>query len=226
MPIVVAIETASDIPSIQKKDVVARFRRDGCSHCETSQDAWDTVCKIIDREYEDKQKAAVMEVESELESALGFQFPDGRPYSVSGYPTVSYFKQGIFQGEHNGGRSAEELVVHILNVLDLKKKPKKRTRRHKHKRRHSARKRRTHRSAHKHRSPHRHRSAHKHRSPHRHRSAHKHRSPHKHRSAHKHRSPHKHRSAHKHRSPHRHRRAPKQKKLEVIDLSQIMGRNR
>jgi hypothetical protein len=196
MPIVISIKSEDDIPSLNKKDVVARFTRDGCTHCESSQDAWDKVCKILEHEYEDKEKTAVTEVESRLENALGFQFPDGSPYIVRGYPTVANFKQGVFAGEHDGGRTAKELIVHIHDVLKLNKKPKRKTRRSKHKRR-----RRTHES-HKRRAPHIHSSRHR-RSPHRRRSSHRHRDTPRRRD--------------------KYRRRTRRKPIEVIDLSELMS---
>ena len=202
MPIVITIDTASDIPSVKKKDVVARFTRDGCPHCKTSQSDWDKVCKILDKEYEDKEKIAVMEIEAGLENALGFQFPDGRPYSVPGYPTVAHFSQGVFQGEHEGGRSAPELITHIMGVLDLKKKPKKQTKRKKDKKRCS--------SCHRHSRG----TMRRHSGAHRHRRSRRSHSPHKHRSPHRHRSPHKHR---------RRRRSSRRNPVEVVDLSQLVG---
>ena len=128
MPIVLTIKENMRIPMLQDKNAFVRFTRDGCTHCESSQDAWDEVCKVLDGEYREKNDAAVLQVESALENALGLTFPDGSPYAVSGYPTYAIFKHGVFEREHDGGRSANELVIKIPEVLKLMKKKNKRKR--------------------------------------------------------------------------------------------------
>lgn len=95
--------------------VLVMFYAPWCGHCQRMKPAYGEAAKVVNTENKVDGQLAAVDCTTNPSTC--------RQHSITGYPTLKYFKNSVKDQDYDGGREKEEIIKFMINPQPLPPKP-------------------------------------------------------------------------------------------------------